>query len=413
MSEIIRDAQRRIKEVRQTDVEVQIIKDGNPVENARVSMQMKNHQFQFGAICYKYGTYKTEEMNERFSEQFLQLFNYTMIPFHWSNFEPVRYQYKEPYTSNLIKWAKEKNIKRKLHALIWHECCPDWVTYDDDITKLYTERISHIMKNYGDDFDFIDLVNETTVNDRFENPVSKWVRDIGPVNMMKFATGLVRSFKPDAKLLYGDWNVHVEEYYNLLRDMRDNDVDIDILGIQSHQHVDIWSQEETLRVMDRASEFGWPIHFPENSFCSGKPVGKINFSGGGKNKWIEAEEELYVQAELARDFYTIVFSHPSVELLSWFDFTDHHWLGAPAGVVTDDLKIKPVYNTLYDLINRQWHTDADLTTGSEGRCKTRLFFGNYDITVDVDGKKTKVNHDVVRESFYVGGGEPSYIRIEI
>lgn len=222
------------------------------------------------------------------------------------------------------------------------------------------------MINYGDDFDFFDLANETTVNDRFDNPVSRWVNKIGPINMMKFGTGLVRSFKPHAKLLYGDWNVHVDAYYDLLRDMRENDVDIDILGIQSHQHVDRWSPEETMRIMDLAAEFGWPIHFPENSICSGKPIGVTNYSAGAVNRWSETEEDLYSQAEFSRDFYTLVFSHPAVEALSWFDFTDHRWLGAPAGIVTDDLKIKPVYNVLYDLIHREWHTDADLTTGSSG-----------------------------------------------
>lgn len=414
MSEILREAKRRIPQVRQKDVELLVLKDGKPVENARVSIRMKNHQYLFGAICYKYGTYKTPEMNELFSEEFLKLFNYTMMPYHWSNYEPEYHQYKEPYTGNLLKWAKSKNLKRKLHALIWHECCPNWLTDADDIAERYRERIAHLMINYGDDYDFFDVANETTVNDRFDNPVSRWVKRFGYVNVVKFGTDFVRSFKPDAKLIYGDWNVHVDAYYDFLRDLREADVDIDYIGIQSHQHVDRWSQEETMRIMDRAAEFGWPIHFPENSICSGKPIGKTDYSPGAKNYWTEAtEEDLYSQAEFARDFYTLVFSHPATEALSWFDFTDHHWLGAPAGIVTDDLKIKPVYNTLYELIHREWHTDADLVTSSEGVCKTRLFFGNYDITVDINGEKTTFNRDILRKSFYAGGGEPRRLVIKL
>ncbi len=411
MSEIIREAQRRIKQIRQTDVEVRVLKDGRPVENAKVTIRMKNHQFLFGAVCYKYGTYETKEENDLFTKEFVKLFNYTMVPYHWSWYEPKRGEFNEPYTSNLIKWAKKNNLKRKLHALVWHELCPDWVTFDDDITKLYTERISYLMKNYGEDFDYIDVVNETTVNNRFDNPVSRWVEKMGPINMMKFATKLVRSFQPDARLLYGDWNVHVEEYYDFLREIRENDVDIDILGIQSHQHVDRWSEEETMRIMDRASEFGWPIHFPENSICSGNPIGVTNYGAGARNQWSETEEDLYSQAEFARNFYTLVFSHPATEALSWFDFTDHRWLDAPAGVVTEDLKIKPVYNTLYDLIHREWHSDAELVTGSSGTCAARLFFGNYDITVEVNGVITTTNLDLLRESFYSGSEKPRMIEI--
>jgi GH35 family endo-1,4-beta-xylanase len=415
VSEIIRDAQRRIKQVRQKDVELIVKKDGKPVSNAGVSIRMKNHQFLFGAICYLYGKYKTQEMNDLFSEEFVKIFNYTMMPVHWGQSEPKPHQYNEPYTSNLIKWAKANNIKRKMHAIIWHEVCPEWVTFEDDITALYTERFTHLMRTYGDDFDFFDLANETTVNDRFDNPVSRWVKKSGPMNMLKFGTKLARSFKPDAKLIYGDWNVHVEEYYDFLRDMRENHIDIDIIGMQSHMHRELWSEEETIRVMDRAAEFGWPIHFPECSICSGKPIGETSYApGGGKtNRWSETEEDLYTQAEYAKNFYTLVFSHPAVEALSWFDFTDHHWLGAPAGIVTDDLKIKPVYNTLYDLIHREWHSDADLVTGTNGLCKTRLFFGNYDITVDINGEKTTVNRDILRESFYSGGGEPERLVIEL
>lgn len=411
MSELLNEAKRRINQVRQTDVELLVLKDGKPVENAKITVRMKNHQYLFGAVCYKYGTYEEPERNKLFSEEFIKLFNYTMIPYHWSWYEPKPKCYNEPYTGNLIRWAKQNNIKRKLHALIWHELCPDWVGYDDDMEKLYTERIAHLVQNYGNDFDFIDLVNETTVNDRFDNPVSRWVKRIGPINMMKFASKLVRSYKQDAKLLYGEWNVHTEEYYEFLRDIRENNIDIDILGIQSHQHVDRWSEEETMRIMDRAGEYGWPIHFSENSICSGKPLGVTNYAAGARNQWIETEDDLYSQAEFARDFYTLVFSHPATEALSWFDFTDHRWLDAPAGVVTEDLKRKPVYHTLYDLIHREWHTDADLVTASNGICKTRLFFGDYEITVNFEGQSTTFNSNIHRESFYSGNGEARLLKI--
>lgn len=411
-SEIIRDAKRRIKEVRQKDVELCVFQDGIPVEGAHVSFRMKNHQFLFGAVCYAHGTLGHPGKEERFTKHFTNLFNYTMVPYHWQWYEPERGVYNEPYTGNLVKWASENHLKKKLHALIWHELCPDWVT-DENVQKEYVRRINHLMRLYGDDFDFFDLANETTVNDRFDNPVSRWVKRTGPVEMMKFGTELVRSWKPDAKLLFGDWNVHGEDYYRLLEEMREQDVDIDILGMQSHMHRDLWSQEETLRVIEKASAFGWPIHFPECSVCSGKPIGEMSYGAGAVNQFRETEDDLYWQADFTRDFYTIVFSQPAVEALSWFDFTDHRWLNAPAGVVDDDLNPKPVYSALYDLIHREWHSDADLVTGSSGVCKTRLFCGNYDIIVESGGVCKTVNRDILRESFYAGGGDPVRLCVKL
>lgn len=404
MSAIIQEAKERIRQVRMEDVELTVLRNGRPVENARVSFRMKNHQFLFGAVSYAHGTLGSAEKEQAFTEHFTKLLNYTMAPFHWAWYEPEREKYNEPYTGNLVTWAEEHHLKKKLHALIWHEVCPDWVT-DENVEQEYVRRIHYLMARYGDRFDFFDLANETTVNDRFDNPVSRWVKRKGPVQMMKFGIDLVRSWRPDAKLLYGDWNVHSEEYFRFLQQLRENEVDIDILGMQSHMHRDIWTQEETLRVLDRAAQFGWPIHFPECSVCSGKPIGEMSYSAGADNRYSETEEDLYWQADFTRDFYTLVFSHPAVEALSWFDFVNHRWLKAPAGLLNDDLSPKPVYYALYDLIHREWHTDADLLTSADGMCRTRLFFGDYEITVTTeDGAEKSVNRSLDRPHFYEGGG---------
>lgn len=149
---------------------------------------MKNHQFLFGAVCYSHGLLGTPEREERFTRYFRSLFNYTMVPFHWANYEPRRGEYNEPYTGNLIDWADEIGVKKKLHALIWHEVCPDWLR-DGEVEAEYTRRISHLMQTYGDRFDFFDLANETTVNDRFDNPVSRWIRQVGPMKMNEVRHG--------------------------------------------------------------------------------------------------------------------------------------------------------------------------------------------------------------------------------
>ncbi|MCQ2771462.1 MAG: endo-1,4-beta-xylanase [Clostridia bacterium] len=408
------EARERIEKVRKTNVELYVLENGKPVENAHVTMKMKKHDFLFGAVSYQYGKYPTQEQNDKFTKHFTHLFNYTMAPYHWNWYEKEKGIYNEPYTGNLVDWADRNGLKKKLHALIWHECCPDWIKDDDDVEKLYVERINHLMQHYGDRFDFFDVINETTVNDRFDNPVANWVKKVGPMHVMKFGTELVRTYRPDAKLLYGDWNIHGDEYVKMLTMMRENDIDVDILGLQAHQHRDIWTQEETLRVMDVASKFGWPIHFPETSFCSGKPIGEMNYGAGAINHFTETEADAIEQADLARDFYILVFSHPAVEALSWFDFTDHRWLNAPAGLVDDNLDPKPIYHELDKLINHDWHSDATGNTSSEGRFDSRLFFGTYEITVEIPGKETKVfTKELKRESFYEDDGTPRRISVNI
>ena len=121
MSAIIQEAKERIRQVRMEDVELTVLRNGRPVENARVSFRMKNHQFLFGAVSYAHGTLGSAEKEQAFTEHFTKLLNYTMAPFHWAWYEPEREKYNEPYTGNLVTWAEEHHLKKKLHALILHE----------------------------------------------------------------------------------------------------------------------------------------------------------------------------------------------------------------------------------------------------------------------------------------------------
>lgn len=128
----------------------------------------------------------------------------------------------------------------------------------------------------------------------------------------------------------------------------------------------------------------------------------------------ETPEDAQFQADFAGDFYTLVFSHPAVEALSWFDFTDHRWLNAPAGVVNDQLEPKPVYHRLYDLIHKEWHSDAEGLTDDQGRFDSRLFFGTYEITVEQDGQPPRTFvRELERPSFYAGEGAPHRISINL
>lgn len=394
---LIREARERINRIRRADIRFEVTEKGQPVEGARVSVKMLAHDYLFGAVCYNYSRFGDPKKDERFTELFTHLLNYTMMPVHWNWYEPERHQYNEPYIANLVAWAKQHGIRRKMHALIWHECCPDWVKDDMDVQQLYIERITYLMERYKGQFDFHDIINETTVNDRFDNPVSRWVRRFGPVNVAKFGVQLARSIEPGAKLIYGDWNVHGQAYLDFLSELREHDVDIDYLGMQSHMHRDLWTQEETLRVIDEAAKYKWPIHFPEVSICSGKPIGEMSYLPGAKNSFSETEEDLYWQAQFAEDFYTLVYSHPATEAISWFDFVDHRWLGAPAGLVDDDLKIKPVYQTLDRLIHHEWAGRADLKTDPSGVCESPLPFGKYEVIIEKDGHRS-VRHSLSTKS---------------
>ena len=408
MSELIRDARRRIDEIRRRGVEVRVTKDGKPVENAVVRLKMKEHQFLFGCNCFLANQFETKEQNERYTELFTGLMNYATLPFYWSRYEPQPHHYNEPEVGDQVQWTKDNGLKSKGHPLIWHELVPEWLTDDMDVGALEVERVRDIMSKYAHKVDFWDLNNETTVNYRWDNPVTHWIDRIGPMNMMKLIGDTAREYNPDVKLLYNDFNVHGDEFTDYLRRMREADVQVWGIGIQSHMHSRRWSFEETWEIMERAAAFGWPLHFTECTVISGtigNPDGKVYFDRVTPNVWNEPEEMLYEQAAYTRDFYTMVFSHPATEALTWWDFKDHRWLEAPCGIMNDSLNPKPVWYELRRLIHGDWWTDMTMGTGTDGRCRGKVFCGKYDVEVTADGKTVTAQREIFRA--------PSELSVEI
>jgi hypothetical protein len=87
-------------------------------------------------------------------------------------------------------------------------------------------------------------------------------------------------------------------------------------------------------------------------------------------------------------FYTVLFSHPAVEAITWWDLSDQGaWQRAPAGLLRRDMTPKPAYEVLHRLIKGDWWTRTAVTTGPDGRARLRGFFGEYRAVFTIDGKE--------------------------
>ena len=136
MADIMRDAQKRIEDIRRRTVKIVVRRDGSPVPDAQVELRMNRHQFLFGCDCYCANTYDTPEKEKRHKELFSGLFNYATLPFYWGQYEPVRGEKREKRLSNMVEWCKSIDLSTKGHPLVWHEILPDWLNSDHDIEKI-------------------------------------------------------------------------------------------------------------------------------------------------------------------------------------------------------------------------------------------------------------------------------------
>lgn len=270
MADIMRDAQKRIEDIRRRTVKIVVRRDGSPVPDAQVELRMNRHQFLFGCDCYCANTYDTPEKEKRHKELFSGLFNYATLPFYWGQYEPVRGEKSEKRLSNMVEWCKSIDLSTKGHPLVWHEILPDWLNSDHDIEKLIQERIEDLMERFGDQIDYWDLFNEITVSQRFHNPVADWIEKVGKENAVEYAARCVYEVNPRANLLYNDFNVQPADMEILLRKLREKGIRLEAVGLQSHMHQRKWSFDETWEICERYAKYGWPIHFTELTVINGR-----------------------------------------------------------------------------------------------------------------------------------------------
>jgi len=352
-----------------------------------VSIEQKRHKFLFGCNIFKLNRCRTADDNAAYAERFAALLNFATLPFYWWNYERRRGQPDDARTEEIVRWCKAYNITTKGHPLAWNYAQPSWLPKNpDSAMRLQLDRIGRCARRFKNEIDIWDVVNEATHYDR---PGCKERAPILTEAISKMGVGAYvrESFKsarkanPKATLLINDYRTdpsYVEKVISQLVD--DNGQPLyDVIGIQSHMHGGYWGAQKAWEVCERFAKFGKPLHFTEMTVVSGPKR-----SSG----WTTTPDGEKRQAEHVAEFYRVLFSHPAVEAITWWDFTDQNaWQQAPAGLVRDDMTPKPAYEELEKLIKGKWWTQTETTVKAEGTARFRGFFGQYEAAVRIDGRK--------------------------
>jgi len=227
-------------------------------------------------------------------------------------------------------------------------------------------------------------------------------KKVGRMEFTRACFERARQAGPKATLLINDYRTDpaYEKVIEQLVDSAGRRL-YDVIGIQSHMHGGTWSNQKVWEVCERFSRFGVPLHFTETTILSGER-GRER-----EQPWPSTPAGEQWQALEAVRFYTLLFSHPSVEAITWWDFCDFHaWQGAPAGFLRRDLTPKPMYFALKDLIKGKWWTQTSIETDPKGEADLRGFLGDYQITVKAKGQE--ITETLVLQK---GSNKPWVIRL--
>ena len=390
--ELLAGADARIEKHRQAEAAVLVVDaSGNPLPGAKVAVEQTRHAFLFGCNIFKWGSLPQEKMEAAYREHFAELLNYATLPFYWSSYERRRGEPNHEHTEKVARWCREHGITTKGHPLAWNHADPPWLPDDlEEIRRLQMARIEDCVSRFSGLIDRWDVVNEPTHFDRTEfvevrapKHSAMWQK-VGRFEFTRECFEHARAASPRATLLINDYRTD-PAYERVIEQLVDSGGRplYDVIGIQSHMHGGAWPSEKIWEACGRFARFGVPLHFTETTILSGdrtwqKPRGAA---------WPSTPEgEAYQAREVVR-FYTVLFSHPAVEAITWWDFSDlHAWKGAPAGFVRRDMSPKPVYDELMKLIKGKWWTEATVETAADGTAALRGFLGDYEVKVSVGGK---------------------------
>ncbi len=405
---ILGEAESRIRQHRMAPVTLKLLTpDGRPLgPGRRVEIKQVRHRFLFGCNIFMLGRGRTPEQNAAYQSRFAGLLNYATLPFYWWNYERQKGSPQDERTERIVNWCKAHGVTTKGHPLAWNYRDPPWLTgTPQEVARAQFERITRCVRRFRGDIDIWDVVNEATHYDRAECKrdaprLTEAIAAMGVGPYIRTAFKTARQASPDATLVINDYRTDAAFAEKVISELADEDARpmYDVIGIQSHMHGGPWGAARTWEVCERFAKFGKPLHFTETTLVSGTK------SESGWTTTAEGEEQ---QARQAAEFYTVLFSHPAVEAITWWDFSDQGaWQGAPAGFLRADMSPKPVYERLCDLIKGRWWTRVQAESNTDGQVRISGFLGEYGVAMQENGQQL-----VGRFSLTRAAPEPTEVRL--
>lgn len=426
-----KEALERIEQVRKGDFKV-VVKDkqGNPVPDADVRFDMFEHEFKFGVTMdveyvsddiWKDYVYTNEsgetvkisngDCENKFIERVEANFNSmalgNRLKWHTYAEDKLRYGDELPTTARvIIDEAKKKGIKYVRGHALW---MPN-VSYTGEPQGMYNllryetdprsvdERYDDLLKRYmtphfkemNDDFPEIyewDVTNETHGRTHFTDVFgTKIFNDVYRIAKEQLTDG--------QGLVLCDNRQYQTQYWDRLDWFKEQGIEYDTLGMQGHGKIgskDIDNIHRPTKYLEYWDRFAYEY---------GKTFAVTEFSVGAfKDEYGEGG-----QADYLRDMLIAAYSHPACVgfniwwLSDYWCFNDwedpfNPWQKRGAGVAplyTYWFVEKPGLKVYQDLLyNKWWTRGATTTTNQNGEGTVNGYYGDYDITVTVDGKKVK------------------------
>jgi GH35 family endo-1,4-beta-xylanase len=368
-----RDALDRIEKIRKGNLDIVVTDShGAVVRGATIHAVLRQHAFGFGTCVDADLLVSNSPDALRYQKTILSLFNRAVFEneMKWQ----ATWNGVPPEVDRALQWLRSHGIAVRGHNLVW----PGWQwlprelrQYQHDparLRELTAQHITYMVSHFRGQLVDWDVVNEPFTNHDL-------IDLLGGREVMVDWFNLAHRADPSARLFINDFgildggphNEHRENFYDNIQFLLAKHAPLGGIGIQAHFGTELPAPADVLKILDRFSTFGLPIESTEVS---------INL------------RDKQLQADYLRDYMIALFSEPRVQdIILWGFWQKRHWR-PEAGIFADDWSPRPAADVWIDLTQKQWTTDAVITTNARGEAPLRGFYGYYQITV-TSGQSTR------------------------
>ena len=282
----------------------------------------------------------------------------------------------------IVDFAEAHHIKIRGHNLLWHNQEAAWMFTGPDgkpVTKeLLLQRLKDhiftVMHHYKGKIYAWDVVNEAVDDSNDTTQIyrkSNWYKTFDGPDFIAAAFKFAHEADPKAKLFYNDYNsehpVKREKIYKLLKNLVDNHVPIDGVGMQAHWKLNDPSPDELRKALDEVTSLGLKVQFTELDITvrtpqprpapGSAPVATTPAPDPGYTPELEVKQ--IAQYKMAFDIFreyrkyiTCVTFWNVSDRYSWLDSRGGGLLGGAAAGQTTTRVVRKAYPLLFDE-NRQ------------------------------------------------------------
>ncbi len=284
--------------------------------------------------------------------------------------EPNRFQSKDAQSD---EWT----------AMSFEEVAQTFPDYAKTMPLVMENRIKQIAERYKGRLQSWDVVNESALDydqdflpENYPISKSRYGLTYGdyPYHALKCAE---KYFPAEVKLNINDYH-RKPGYTAQVKRLQERGCKIDVMGIQMHlfnvQHcmdiangAKIQTPSQVREYIGWASEAGIPLHLSEVTITAPS----------------QDERGFMIQGIIAQQLYRLWFSQEKMMGITWWNVVDNCGVKLEptvSGLFHRDMKEKPCYYALDQLINHEWKTNLSVKPNDEGKVQFRGFKGKYRIT---------------------------------